>query len=130
MKTKNFLVAGLAGAVVNFLLGWVFYGMLFKDSFPQPEESSDSMLMIFLGCLTLGLFLAYIFSNWAQISTGGTGAKAGAIISLFIALYFDFFQLAMNSEATYQMVALDVVLMVVMGAITGAVVAVVYGKMG
>lgn len=130
MKTKNFLAAGIAGAVVNFLLGWVFYGMLFKDSFPQPEESSTTMLMIFLGCLALGLFMAYIFINWAQISTGGTGAKAGAIISLFIALYFDFFQLAMNPEATYQMAGLDVVLMVVMGAITGAVVGMVNGKIG
>ena len=130
MKTKNFLVAGIAGAIVNFLLGWVFYGMLFKDSFPQPEENSLSMLMIFLGCLTLGLFMAYIFLQWAQISTGSTGAKAGAIISLFVALYFDFFQLAMNSEVTYQMVGIDVIIMIVMGAITGAVVAIVNGKMG
>lgn len=130
MKTKNFLVAGIAGAVVNFLLGWVFYGMLFKDSFPQPEESSQTMLMIFLGCLALGLFMAYIFTNWAQISTAATGAKAGAIISLFIALYFDFFQLAMNSDATYQMMGLDIVIMIVMGAITGAVIGIVNGKMG
>lgn len=130
MKTKNFLAAGIAGAVVNFLLGWLFYGMLFKDSFPQPEENSTTMLMIFLGCLTFGLFMAYIFIQWAQISTASTGAKAGAIISLFIALYYDFFQLAMNSEVTYQMVGLDVVLMIVMGAITGAIVAVVNGKMG
>ncbi|WP_242085186.1 hypothetical protein [Aestuariivivens sediminis] len=130
MKTKNLLAAGVAGAVVNYLLGWVFYGMLFKDSFPQPEESVQSLLMIFLGCLTLGLFMAYIFIQWAQISTGTTGAKAGAVISLFVALYYDFFQLAMNSEVTYQMVGLDVILMVVMGAITGAVIGAVNGKMG
>ena len=130
MKTKKFLAAGIAGAVVNFLLGWVFYGMLFQDSFPQPEENTTTMLMIFLGCLSLGLFMAYIFGQWAQISTGGTGAKAGAIISLFIALYFDFFQLAMNSDVTYQMVGLDIAIMVVMGAITGAVVGIVNGKMG
>lgn len=129
MKTKNFLGAGIAGAVANFLLGWIFYGILLADMFPQPEESSQTMVMIFLGCLALGLFMAYIFINWAQISTASGGAKAGAIISLFLALYFDFFQLAMNPEATYTLVAVDVVVMVVMGAITGAIVGLVNGKM-
>ena len=39
MKTKNFLGSGVAGGITNFLLGWVFYGTLFKDYFPAPEES-------------------------------------------------------------------------------------------
>ncbi len=47
MKTKNFLVAGLAGGITDFLLGWLFYGIIFKDTFPQPEESSNTMIMIF-----------------------------------------------------------------------------------
>ena len=58
MKTKNFLISGIAGGIVDFFLGWIFYGMLFKDSFPQPEESSNAMVMIFLGCITFGLFIA------------------------------------------------------------------------
>jgi hypothetical protein len=78
MKTKNFLVSGIAGGIADFLLGWLFYGMLFKDSFPQPEESSNSMVMIFLGCITFGLFMAYIFTKWANISTAATGAKVEA----------------------------------------------------
>lgn len=129
MNAKNFILAGLAGAVTNFLLGWIFYGMLLADVFPQPEESSESLTMIFLGCLAFGLFMAYIFINWAQISTAATGAKAGAIISLFIALYFDFFQLAMNPEATITLMGIDIVVMIIMGAITGAVVGLVNGKM-
>ena len=40
MNVKNVSVSGLVGGIVNFLLGWLFYGMLFKDSFPQPEETS------------------------------------------------------------------------------------------
>ncbi|WP_242093201.1 DUF1761 family protein [Aestuariivivens sediminicola] len=130
MKTKNFLAAGIAGGIVDFLLGWLFYGILFKDSFDQPEENSQAMLFIFLGCLTFGLFLAYIFGQWAQISTASTGAKAGAIIGLFMGLLFNFFHIAMHADASYQVAALDVAISVVMAAIVGAVVGFVNGKMG
>lgn len=130
MKTKNFLVAGFVGGIANFLLGWLFYGIVFNDFFPQPEESANNMLLIFLGCLALGLFMAYIFTKWAQITTALTGAKAGAIIGLFLALYVNFFQMAMNSETTFQMFALDVALVVIMGAAVGAIIAVVNDKLG
>lgn len=130
MKTKNFLVAGIAGGIADFLLGWLFYGMLFKDYFPQPEESTNAMVMIFLGCMTFGLFYAYIFTKWAQITTLTTGAKAGAVIGLFVSVAMNFFNMAMNSAATFQTFAIDVAIGIVMGAIIGAVVAVVNGKLG
>ena len=61
MKTKNFLVSGLAGGIADFLLGWLFYGIVFVDAFPQPEESTNSMVMILLGCITFGyLWLIYL----------------------------------------------------------------------
>lgn len=130
MKTKNFLVAGIVGGIVDFFLGWIFYGMLFKDSFPQPEESSNVMIMIFLGCITFGLFLSYIYTKWAHITTVVTGAKAGAILGLFIGLYFNLFQLAMNSEVTYQTASLDVGIGIIMTAVIGAVIGAINGKLG
>lgn len=130
MKTKNFLAAGIAGGIVNFLLGWLFFGIIFKDTFPQPDESANSMLLIALGSLTFGLFIAYIFVKWAQISTVTTGFKAGAVIGFFTELTFDFFYMAMNPDATFQLAALDVVLTIVIGAVVGAIIAVVNGKMG
>lgn len=130
MKTKNFLVAGIVGGIVDFLLGWLFYGIIFKNTFPQPEESSSTMLFIFLGCITFGLFVSYIYTQWAQISTGATGAKAGAIIGLFVGLFHNFFNMAMDSEAVMNLAALDVAISVVMTAIIGAVIGLVNGKMG
>lgn len=130
MKTKNFIISGIAGGIADFLLGWLFYGILFKDSFPQPEESGNTMLLIFLGCLTLGLLLAYIFTKWAQITTAATGAKAGLVLGLFLGLYFDFFNMAMSSQATIQMFALDVAITAVMTAIVGAIVGAINGKLG
>lgn len=130
MKTKNFLISGIVGGIASFFLGWLLYGILFKDSFPQPAEEPNTMTMIALGSLTFGLFLSFIFNKWAQISTIITGAKAGAIIGLFLGLYFNFFNMAMNPDATFQMFALDVVLTIVLSAITGAIVALVNNKLG
>jgi len=31
MKTKNFVVSGLAGGIADFLLGWLFYGIIFNN---------------------------------------------------------------------------------------------------
>lgn len=128
MKTKSFLIAGIVGGIVNFLLGWLFYGIIFAETFPQPEESSQTMVYIFLGCLTYGLFVSYIFSQWANISTLATGAKAGAIIGIFIGLFYNFFNMAMSSEMTINIAALDVAISVLMSAIVGAVVGMIIGK--
>lgn len=130
MKTKNFLVSGLVGGVADFFLGWLFYGIIFKDTFPQPEESTNTMLFIFLGCIVFGLFLAYIFTKWAQITTAVTGAKAGAVLGFLMALYFNLFNLAMNADTTMQLAALDVGIGVVMTAIIGAIIGAVNGKLG
>ena len=126
MKTKNFLVSGIVGGIVDFLLGWLFYGIIFINTFPQPEESSNAMLFIFLGCLTFGLFVSYIFTKWAQITTAITGAKAGAIIGLFIGLFYNFFNLAMNATTSMKLATLDVAISVVMSCVIGAV----NGKIG
>ena len=130
MKTKNFIISGLAGGVADFFLGWLFYGIIFKDSFPQPEESSNAMIFIFLGCITFGLFLSYIFTKWAQISTAITGAKSGALIGLFFGLFMNFFNMAMSSETVIETVALDVAISIVMTAIIGAIIGAVNGKLG
>lgn len=130
MKTKNFLVAGIVGGIVDFLLGWLFYGIIFKATFPQPEESSETMIFIFLGCITFGLFVSYIYTQWAQISTAATGAKAGAIIGIFVGLFTNFFNMAMNSDAVLNLAALDVVISIIMSTIIGAVIGLINGKMG
>lgn len=129
MKTKTFLIAGLLGGVVYWLLGWLFYGILLADFFPQPEESTNTMIFILLGCLTFGFFVSYIFNRWAQISTLATGAKAGAIIGFFTGLFYNFFNLAMNSEMTYEMFAMDFGITIIMTAITGAVIGALNGKL-
>lgn len=129
MNAKNFLISGVVGGIVNFLLGWLFYGILFESQFPVTGEMN--MTMIALGSLVGGLFVAYIFTKWAHISNWKTGLQAGAVIGLFLGLYYDFYYNAMkaNADIAWQIMGLDIAITIVMTALTGAVIAVIVDKM-
>ncbi len=131
MNTKKILVSGVVGGIVNFLLGWLFYGILFESQFPIKEGEVMNITMIALGSLVGGLFVAYIFTKWAHISNWTKGLQAGAIIGLFLALYYDFYYNAMKATADIdcQTLGLDVVITIVYTALSGAVIAIIIDKM-
>lgn len=128
MNTKTFILAGLVGGIVNWLLAWLSYGIILADYFPQPSENTRSILFIFLGCLSLGFFLSYFYNRWAQISTTSTGARAGAFFGLFLALCYGFFKMAMETSITAELFTLDLAVSIGMTAITGAVIGGINGK--
>lgn len=124
MKISNFIISSIVGSIVYFLLGWVAYGMLFTDLYPQE----GNIVFVYLGCLFFAMLLAYVFTKWANISTWITGAKSGAIIGLFYALSMNFFMYS-SREPNYQNITIDVIITLVMSAITGAIIAIVLGMM-
>lgn len=126
MNAKNFVVAGIVGGIIDFLLGWVFYGMLFTNIYPQNENTK--LEFIFLGCMTFGFFISLIFTKWAGITNTISGLKAGAVIGLFYGLSMNFFMYS-SQPVDYQILGLDTVVNILMGAGVGAAVALVLGKM-
>lgn len=126
MNAKNFVVAGIVGGIIDFLLGWVFYGMLFTNIYPQNENTK--LEFIFLGCMTFGFFISLIFTKWAGITNTISGLKAGAVIGLFYGLSMNFFMYS-SQPVDYQLLGLDTVVNILMGAGVGAAVALVLGKM-
>ncbi|MEN8856722.1 MAG: hypothetical protein ABF260_01470 [Flavobacteriaceae bacterium] len=126
MNTKNFLISGLAAFVVNFLLGWLFYGILFQDLYPNQGE--ENMIFIALGCLFFGFVIAYVFTVVASIKSASEGFKVGAIFGLLNSLVMNFFMYA-TLEPNYQNIAIDVAISIVMVGIMGALVGVINGKM-
>ncbi len=131
MNAKKFLVSGIVGGLVNFLLGWLLYGIVFESQFPVKEGDVMNMSMIALGSLVSGLFVAYIFTKWAHINNWMTGIKSGAILGLFLALYWNFFINVKKStdNIDWQIFGLDTVLTIVLTALTGAAIAIVCNKM-
>lgn len=127
MNTKM-LVGGVIAGVVLFLLGWLLYGTLLADTMAQysnaacskPMEEMNMGAMV-VGNLFWGLAISYILSNWRDTMSIATGATAGAIVGILIAIAYD---LMMYSTTTMMSsltgVAIDVVVSGVMYAAAGA----------
>jgi hypothetical protein len=128
MNVKNFLVCGIVGGIVDWILGWLFYGMLFKDMFPM-DETTMNMVMITAGCFSVGFFIAYLFTGLTSVTSASAGLKFGAVIGLFQGLIGGFFGQEATLTPDYKMLAMHVVISIVMCAVVGGVVAMVNGKM-
>jgi hypothetical protein len=127
MNAKNLLISGIAGSVVYFLLGWLFYGVLFTDLFPSTG-GEENLVFIYVGCLAYTLLLAYIFLKWAAISVFKGGALAGITIGFFFSVSMNFFMYAMMPPNWTAIIA-DVLITMVSTAITGGIIALVIGKL-
>lgn len=136
MSIKKVSIAGLVGAVVSFLLGWLIYGLLLGDFMAEHTNSTFMRAetdMVWWAMVASNIFwallLAYIFNRWANISTAAAGMSAGAIICLLVGLAYALSYYAMSTIYNdLTGLAVDVVAGMVMGGIVGAVIGFVLGK--
>jgi hypothetical protein len=128
MNTNKILVAGLIGGVFSFFFGWLVFGILLKDMMPSGmasvlrAEADMIMWAMIVSNLVWGLLMAFIFVQWASITTWMSGAKAGAILGLLIATAYDMNFYAMTTMFTLQDVVMDIVMNTLFVAVMGAVV--------
>ncbi|BAO76791.1 hypothetical protein [Winogradskyella sp. PG-2] len=87
------------------------------------------MVLILLGCLTFGFFISYIFNKWAHITTLATGAKAGAIIGVFMGLITNLFKMGMDTSMTYESFGVDIIISILLATAVGGVVGALNGKL-
>lgn len=125
MNLKNLLAGTIAGSIVYFLLGWLFYGKLFPDIYPATPE--QNLVYIYLGCFFYALMLSYIFDHWANIRVWKTGFIAGAILGGMGALSMNFFMYS-NMPMNWNNLIMDVIITIVSAGLTGAVIAFVLQK--
>lgn len=131
MNVKNFIIGGIVGGIVDFLLGWVVYGMLLKDTFPKNpcDGPTENMLFIFLGCMSFGFLISWVFSQGEGISNITAGIKMALGIAVFMALCSWFFQHMTQETIDLKLMVIDVVASMVLATGVGAAVAFVNGKM-
>lgn len=128
MNTNKILISGLIGGIFSFFLGWLLWGILFKDMMNSDiagmmrPESEMVMWAMALACLSYALLLSFIFVQWANISTWLSGAKAGAIIGLLIYLNIDLGMYSTTNIFSMTSVATDIVLGTFYSACIGAVI--------
>ena len=126
MNMKNFVLAGIAGGITDFLLGWVLYGIVFYDFFGGGEPN---MAMITGGCFSFGFLMSYILVGLAGISGFSKGARAGAGIGILTGLMSNFFMRGMDAQPNWQQFGVDLIICVIIGALVGGVVGAVNGKL-
>lgn len=130
MNAKNFIVGGIVGGIVDFLMGWLVYGLFLKDTFPKPDgDGVENMMFIFLGCMAFGFLISYVFSQGQGISSCMAGIKMAIGIALFMGLSNQFFRHMYQDTFDIKLMLIDVAATLVLGTFVGAAVAVVNGKM-
>jgi hypothetical protein len=133
MNSQKFIVGGLVGGIVYFLLGWLFYGMLLKDfmannlSTSMRPDAETIWWALILGQFAAGFLLAYIIGK-AGATSAGAGAGVGFIVGLLTCLGFDLTMYGVSTTITsLKGLAADVAVFAVMSAIVGGVVGLVMG---
>ena len=137
MSNNKILLAGLVGAVVAFLLGFIVYGNVLTDFFMENSGSASGVMRgddemqwipMILGHITWGLLFAIIYGRWANIATFATGAKAGALLGFLIGASFDLIQLGSTHIPNLTGIIVDIIVMTIISAIVGGVVGWFLGK--
>ena len=137
MNTKNFLVGGIVGGIVYFLLGWLFYGHLMTQYFHDHPGTATGVERVMdnfewwaliLGNLFAGLLIAYVFTK-SGVSTLMSGLITGGILGFLISASIDFTMYGTTNIMSKESLFADVAIFTVMSAIVGAVVGAVIGMM-
>ncbi len=91
------VVAILAGSVAFFMLGWVWYGMLFMEQWtslsgitinPNKEMNPAEMAYGFINCVVVTIGLGLLL-KWLNVSKLLTAVKYGVMACVFFALTTD-----------------------------------------
>lgn len=133
MDIKKWVIGGITGGVLFFLLGWLIYGMLLK-SFMESHAGTAGNIMraepdflyLAIGNLAMGFAVAYVLLK-ANVSSMAGGFVTAGIFGLLIGVGFDCMMYATSTVISKTAMAADVAASTVMTAIVGAVVAMVMG---
>lgn len=137
MDTKKFLTGTVVGGITNFILGFIFYAVLFGDFFANNGggatgvDKTENMVWwsLILGNFAIGALLSYIFIKWAHISTFNSGLRAGAVIGFLMALGFDLIMFGTSYFLNFTATIVDIAIATVMTALVGgAIGAVLHAK--
>ena len=136
MDIKKITIGAVVGAVVLYIMGFVFWQMLFADFFAANSGSATGvdreapvLWAMILGTLIYGEAIAFGVDSRKAVSLVD-GAIIGGVIGIWIWGTADFILYSLTHLNTLTGAIADIVLEGIRGAIAGAVVALVLGKIG
>ena len=131
MDTKKFALATLAGGVVFFVTGFLFYGLLLKEFVMAAQagvKETPEFGILILSQLIFGAFLTMVLRRWPDAGTFAEGAKAGAVLTVLLALGFSLVQYATTDNIEAPLIAVNAVVGAIRGALAGGAIGAVLGR--
>lgn len=135
MNMKKLLIGGIAGGILYFFLGYLFYGNLLNQYFKDHMGSATGVdramdqfqwWALILGNVLSGFLIAYIFFKSAVASLA-SGLVVGGIVGFLMSCSYDLIMYATTNLTSKHAILADVATFTVMSAIVGAVVGAVMG---
>jgi len=135
--TKRLILAALSGSIVQFLLGWLIYGLLLAnfmstqmthfEGLMKDMNTWTFMLLTFFSGLAMSFLIAFIFQRWAKFDRFVKGMTAGMIFGGLVTLSFDLYSLGAMNMMTVAAAVVDVITSIITTGIVGGVIACVLG---
>ncbi len=134
---NKIIIAGLVGGVVAFVLGFLVWGLALSSFLEantgsatgvMRDESDFLWIPMILGHISWGILFAYIFGQWANISTFATGTSAGATLGFLIGFTYEMINLGSTHLTTLTGSIVNIIAMTVVSALVGGVVAIMLGR--
>lgn len=130
MNTGKFVVGGLIGGILFFLLGWLIYGMLLMDFMNQHMSAAAAGVMrpeaewpwwaMITGNFGLGFLLSFVI-NKSNVTSVSNGAVTGAVVMFLMSFSVNFMMYAQMNLSDLTSIVVDMVASAVIGAVVGSV---------
>ena len=135
--TKKLILAAIAGSVVQFLFGWLVYGLVLAnfmnshtthyDGLMKDMNSGSFIILVFISGLLMSFLISFILQRWAKFEKFLQGLGAGMLIGFFMAFSFDLYSLSMMNLISVSAMIADVIANTVVVGVVGGVIAWVLG---
>jgi len=134
---KKLLLATVAGSVVQFILGWLIYGLLLAgfmssqsihyDGLMKDMNSGSFIIVIFLSGFVMSLFIAFVFQRWAKFEKFFMGLTGGMVMGFFMSLSYDLASYSMMNLMSAGALVVDVITATIVTGIVGGVISWILG---
>lgn len=137
MNSKGSVAAVLAGAIVVYAVGYVIFDTIFASFYAANAGSATGVTRepriiwaAIVGALCYATLITYTMNRGGGATSVATGAQVGAIVGLLLWGTVDFSFYSGTNLNSLTTAIVDPLLEFVRGGISGAVIALVLGKVG
>jgi uncharacterized membrane protein len=136
VNTKQWVVGTIAGGIVLFVLGYVFFDLLLGDFYAANSGSATGVMReapvfwaVGVGAIAYTVLVLYALRSQGASVSVATGMKTGAIVGCLIWLCADFTLYGITNMSNLTVTIVDPLVEIVRGGIMGAVLGMLLPKL-